>query len=94
MEICYEDGVYSVEILWGDSATTMHHWSYVGTADGKGNLVLNGSCFIENLEDEYSKDEVVFENMGATLTLGSDGCYYWHDDCADAGKDCIFELAE
>ena len=94
LELCHEDDTWSAEVLWADDAETMHHWSYIGTDDGKGNLTLNGSYYIEKIGAEYTEDQVVFENMGATLTLGDDGCYYWHDDYADAGKDCIFELPE
>ncbi|MCR4728647.1 MAG: hypothetical protein K5796_08370 [Lachnospiraceae bacterium] len=94
LEICHEDDIYGVDILWADDATTLHHWSYVGTADANGNLTLQGTYYIEKCDEEYSKDEVVFENMGATLTLDAEGCYHWHDDYEDAGKDCIFELPE
>ncbi len=94
LEICHEDDIYGVDILWADDATTLHHWSYVGTADENGNLTLQGTYYIEKCDEEYSKDEVVFENMGATLTLDAEGCYHWHDDYEDAGKDCIFELPE
>ena len=92
LEICHEDGLYSVDILWSDSATVMHHWSYISTEENNGSLKLNGTYCIETSNyDGTVSTETVFENMGATLTLGDDGCYYWHDDYEDAGKECIFE---
>lgn len=91
LDICFEDDIYGVDILWADGGDTTHHWSYIGTSDEKGNLTLNGSYSIERYEDGEMTEEVVFDNEGATLTLGEDGCYYWHDEYDDAGKNCVFE---
>lgn len=92
LEICHEDDIYSADIIWGDTYNIIHHWSYIATDENNGNLTLNGSYCIETYNDDGTvSNEVVSENIGATLTLGADGYYYWNDEYEDAGKECIFE---
>lgn len=94
----FQDGdFYSVDIMWADDGYTTHHWSYIGNAkEGSDNVIeLNGIYTIETIDDDENFSEiVVFENKEATLTLGSDGCYYWYDSYEDAGANCVFEKVD
>lgn len=94
MGVCFEEGLISVDIIWADDAYTEHHWSYVGSdkADN-GVYQLNGRYTIDNYTDDgFFSEKVVAENIAATLTKGTDGCFYWYDSNEETDHDCIFEL--
>lgn len=96
MDVCFEDGYISVDILWADDAYTEHHWSYVGLdAADEGVYHLNGRYTIDTYTDDgFFSEEVIANNIDATLTLCDDGCYYWYDYNEDTDHECIFELPE
>ncbi len=94
MEICQEDNMISVDILWSDDAYTTHHWSYVGSENPYGGLFeLSGRLTIDTTDDDgFFSEEVIAEDIAATLTLAPDNCFYWYDALEDTDHGCIFEL--
>lgn len=89
MTISVIDGIYYVEIYWGDSAEVTHHWSYVGTKSATNPSVidLTGYYSIEGGPDAG----LVYEDGKAALTL-IDGVYYWNDMEQNKGEDCEFVM--
>lgn len=97
MTICREDGMIAIDIMWGDSADTTHHWSYLADASAEDGMFItaNGNYTIETIDDDGVYSEVVvFEDMLGTFTHNSDGSYSWADSYEDAGANCIFEKAD
>ena len=96
MDVCFEDGLISVDILWADDAYTEHHWSYVGSDEEYQSVYyLNGRYTIDTYSDDGSfTEEVVAENIDATLTRGMNDCFYWYDCFEETDHGCIFELPE
>lgn len=96
MDICFEDGFISVDIMWADDAWTEHHWSYVGNGNPEDTeFTLIGRYTIDHYtNDGFFTEEIVAENISATLSLGKDNCYYWYDLNEDTDHECVFELPE
>lgn len=96
MELCCEDGLISVDILWADDAYTEHHWSYIGPDDAtEGVYYVNGRYTIDTYSDDGSfSEEVIAEDITATITMADDGYIYWYDNFEETDHDCVFELPE
>lgn len=96
MEICFEDGMIGVDILWADDANTEYHWSYVGSDEEiEGAYRLNGRYTIDTTNDDGSfSEKVIAEDITATLTKDANGCFYWYDCYEETDHDCIFELPQ
>jgi len=94
MEIALEEGLYSVDIIASDDATTIHHWSYIGELDSEDPSVINliGGCVIETYNDNGDFFEtIISEDQEATVRKDDDGYYYWYDAYEDFGANCKFE---
>ena len=92
MDVCFEDGFISVDIIWADDAYTEHHWSYIGSGEDYQNVyALTGRYTIDTYTDDgLFSEEIIAENITATLTRGTDGCFYWYDDYEGTDHECIF----
>ena len=92
MRILYSDGVYDVEINWGNSATETSVWSMQGYYDPaqQGIVYENGRYGIETYYAPGPHFDVIYED-GTGLLWIQDGKLYWRDDKEHAGDSCIFE---
>ena len=86
-------GVYKVEISWGNSAYETYLWSMTARADADGSLRYEDCChsIMTFSEDgQQGKEEMVYDRGRGSFTLNSANEIMWQDEVEGAGANAVF----
>ncbi len=87
-----KNGIYDVQIQWGNSAYQTYFWHMTAKPVSSHSLhYTNGKLVIHTFSEDGAESEVVkYENGTGTFILNSANEIMWQDDVDHAGSDTVF----
>lgn len=94
MNIEYYNNVFTIELSWGNSASSTARWLFTGAYDSVSNTIQysNGRHYTtETLDSGEQSETTHYSNGSGYFFLADDGYIYWEDHTENQGASCIFE---
>ena len=93
MHITYNNRIFTIEISWGNSASSTAKWLFHGTYDSLSDAIYytNGTHYtVEYLESGGLSETLHYTNGSGYIFFTYDNNLYWEDNTENAGVNCSF----
>lgn len=93
MRISYSNGLFDIEISWGNSAFSTAVWNFMGWYNATTNDITyqNGKYALHETQENGELAESIQYSDGSGRFYISDGKLYWEDYKENVGSRCVFE---